>query len=387
MFMKHDASVRLISVRQIPEATAQDEFIWVYQNDDKWTPFSDSASSAIEKAFRSGFEETFIDEVYRIDLKYLIQEHVNDRSCKQPIQRRRRPLKSSVSSDEVNEDECRRCERFSFPLGIVSCCSASVDTNYYGSPFIAKWFLTFTSGKRSVTFDSIFPVLVQGLQEEGQTEAEHVVHNIVDSLNKIRDNVLRKSEKIKMEELENYCANLYTKPYFIYRTVNIALRDDDRSKLRTLGPYCFLVFNYIGRHLDDDFSVHRRLRQVFHPRRSQLITVFRGDYISHEMIDKYRQSAGNNSRYFKWLSFVSTSRDQNVAEQFAQNVLYIIELQGYSLKDQFVDVSTISSCQEEKEILLQPGVRFQVVKLEFDDMKRLHFVYINIVPSYVSSLR
>jgi hypothetical protein len=52
-----------------------------------------------------------------------------------------------------------------------------------------------------------------------------------------------------------------------------------------------------------------------------------------------------------------------------------------------VDIGTISSFKDEKEILLQPGVRFQVVKVEFDDMDSLHLVHINIVPSYVSSLR
>ncbi|CAF4346377.1 unnamed protein product, partial [Rotaria sordida] len=112
--------------------------------------------------------------MYRIDLKRLVQEHINDRNSRRSIRRRRRcSHKSSVSSDEAIEDESRRCERFSFPLGLVSNCSVTVDTNYYGSPFIEEWFLTFTKGKRKVTFNSIFPVLIQGLQEEGQTEPKH----------------------------------------------------------------------------------------------------------------------------------------------------------------------------------------------------------------------
>jgi hypothetical protein len=277
--------VKFISVRQIPEASAQYEFIWVCETNDKWTPFPDAISSSMEKAFRCGLKEIFIHGIYRIDLKCFVQEHIDDQNCKQSIRRRRRhPHKSLVSSDEASEDQSRRCERFSFHLGLVSGCSASVDTNYYGSPFIEEWFLTFTKGKRSVTFDSIFPVLVQGLQEEGQTEPEHVVRDIVDSFNKIRNAVLRKSETKRMEELENCCAKLYTKPCFIYRTVNIALRDNDHTKQRTLGPYCFLVFNYIGRCFDDDFSIHRRLRQTFRLTGPQLMTVFRGDYISDEII-------------------------------------------------------------------------------------------------------
>ena len=381
------SSVRLISMRPILETTAQSDFIWVYWENDKWTPFADSISSAIENAFRDGSEETFINGLYRIDLKCSTQERADNRNRKQPIRRCWRSLKSSVANDRLDDDESRRCERFSFPLGLVSCCSASVDTDYYGSPFIAKWYLAFTKGKRNVTFASIFPVLVEGIREEGRTERENVVSTIMSNLNKINDEVLRKSEKVKMEELENYCATLYTKPCFMYRMVNIALRDSDYTKVRTLGPYCFLVFNYIGRHFDDERSIHRRLRKAFRPIRSRLLTVYRGDYISPEMLETYRQGAEDKSTYFKWLPFVSTSRERDVAESFVQNVLYIINMQDYSLRDQFADISTISSCQQEKEILLQPGVRFQVIKVESDDLQRSHLVHINIVPSYVSSLR
>lgn len=380
------SSAELISVRRTLEETTPEDFIWVYWENDRWIPFTDSVSATIETAFRNGFEETLIPEDYRIDLKYFIQEHLSDRKRRQVIRRWQRIPTPSFRDELMDEDESRRYERFSFPLGLVSCCSAGMDTDYYGSPFIAKWYLTFTNGKRDVTFDSIFSALVQGLREEGKTEKEHILNSIVCNLNKMKDEVHQKSEKIKMEALEDYCAKLYTKPCFIYRVVNIALRDNDFNKLHTLGPYCFLVFNYIGRHMNDERSIRRRLLKAIHPVRSKQITVYRGDYISPEMMEKYQQDVEDKSRYFKWLSFVSTSRDRDVAEKFAQNVLYIINMQDYSLRDQFADVSTISSCQQENEILLQPGVRFQVTKLETDKMK-LPIVHVNIVPSYVSTLR
>ena len=376
----------LISVRRTLEETTPEDFIWVYWENDRWIPFADSVSATIETAFRNGFEETFIHEDYRIDFKYFIQEHLSDRKRRQVIRRWRHIPTPSFRDELMDEDESRRYERFSFPLGLVSCCSAGMDTDYYGSPFIAKWYLTFTNGRRDVTFDSIFSALVQGIREEGKTEKEHILNGIVCNLNKMKNEVHQKSEKIKMEALEDYCAKLYTKPCFIYRVVNIALRDNDFNKLHTLGPYCFLVFNYIGRYMDDERSIRFRLLKAFRPVRSKQITVYRGDYISPEMMEKYQQDVEDKSRYFKWLSFVSTSRDRDVAEKFAQNVLYIINMQDYSLRDQFADVSTISSCQQENEILLQPGVRFQVTKLEIDKMK-LPIVHVNIVPSYVSTLR
>ena len=377
----------LISVRRTLEETTSQDFIWVYWENDRWIPFADSVSAAMETAYRNGFEETLVHEGYRIDLKYFVQEHLSDRNRQQVIRRWRRIPTPSFTDELMDEDESRRYERFSFPLGLVSCCSAGVDTDYYGSPFIAKWYLTFTNGKRDVTFDSIFPALVQGIREEGKTEKEHIPNGIVYNLNKTKDELHQKSEKVKMEALEDYCAKLYTRPCFIHRVVNIALRDNDFDKLDILGPYCFLVFNYIGRHMNDERSIRFRLLKAFRPVRSKQITVYRGDYISPEMMEKYQEEIEGKSRYFKWLSFVSTSRDRDVAEKFAQNVLYIINMQDYSLRDQFADMSTISSCQHENEILLQPGVRFQVTKLEFDKMKKPSIVHVNIVPSYVSSLR
>jgi hypothetical protein len=116
--------------------------------------------------------------------------------------------------------------------------------------------------------------------------------------------------------------------------------------------------------------------------------LYRGDRNSGNTVEEYRQAAGDHSKYFKWLPFVSTSSDRNVAEEFAVDVLYIIEMRSYlSNEDQFTDLTTISDYDYEKEILLLPGVQFQVEKVEFDNENGLHLVYININSSYVSKLK
>lgn len=353
-----------------------DEFVWVYQTNDTWTPFPDRVSSSIEKAFRYDLEEKVIDGVYRISLKCLVQDHIDDR-------RRQR----IVDHDGASKVEWQRAERFSFLLGLGSGSNACVDTDDYGSPFIQQWFLAFTKGERTIKFDSIFPFLVQGLQKEGESQAKRVVEAITGILYKVRDENHRKNEHKRMKMLENCCAELYTKPCFIYRIVNTALRDDDHTKLDTLGPYCFLVFNYIGRRINDGFSTRYPLRNAFRLKRTELTTVFRGDWISSHMIKEYRGAVGDDSKSFKWLSFASTSYDRTVAEVFVQNVLYVIRLENDSFSDQSVDLSTTSSCEDEKEVLLQPGVRLQVVEVDFDHPKSFYSVYITILPSYVSRLK
>jgi hypothetical protein len=60
------------------------------------------------------------------------------------------------------------------------------------------------------------------------------------------------------------------------------------------------------------------------------MTLYRGDRNSDSIIEEYRRAAGDNSKHFKWLPFVSTSRDRAIAEEFPGSVLYIIEILSYS---------------------------------------------------------
>ncbi|CAF3390974.1 unnamed protein product [Rotaria socialis] len=142
-------------------------------------------------------------------------------------------------------------------------------------------------------------------------------------------------ERVKSEKLQDCCAKLYTKQCFLFPIVNTTLRDDDRTKLETVDSYCYLVYNYIGRRIKEGHSIRRRLLEIVDPAESQSLTVYRGDTVYHEEIEKYRQAIGHRDVYFKWLLFVSTSLDRDVAKTCGQNVLYIIELRRYLSNVQF----------------------------------------------------
>src|SRR4051794_13983238 len=52
---------------------------------------------------------------------------------------------------------------------------------------------------------------------------------------------------ITKESFENICRaciRLYTMESFLYRLVNMTLRDNDLSKVDTLGPFCYLLFQF-----------------------------------------------------------------------------------------------------------------------------------------------
>jgi hypothetical protein len=379
------------------KSSLQDEFIWECQTNadpwdetqtPEWTPYSNAKSSAIEKAYKNKSKEILIDENYRIDLENCIQQHINDPYRQRPVRRRRCRPHSIVPTDKETEDESAYRERLSSPLGLVSSYSATGDTTYYGSSFVHTWLVTFTKGKMKITFDTIYPVLLKGLMLEGQIAKTNTLTEIEAVLIKIKEETSKKSSEKRIKELQDCCAKLYTKSCYIYGAVNAALRNDDRSKLDTLGPFCYLLFNYVGRRFKDNSSILDRFRRVLHPNEIEWMTLYRGDYTSDTNIEEYRRAARDNSKHFKWLPFVSTSRDRKVAEFFAGNVLYIIKIRSYSSnEDRFTDLSEISHFPIEQEILLLPGVQFQVNKVSFDNENGLHLVYIKINSSYISKLK
>ncbi|CAF2994189.1 unnamed protein product [Rotaria sp. Silwood2] len=77
------------SIEMIQKESPSEEYIWIYQTHAdpwdttqiaEWTPYPDDISATIEKAYKRGAGETFIYEIYRIDLKNFIQQHIDDRS-------------------------------------------------------------------------------------------------------------------------------------------------------------------------------------------------------------------------------------------------------------------------------------------------------------------
>lgn len=381
--------IQLTSMRSISEISDNGTYFWAYQtNIDPWDPsetpqwsaYPDEISSKIEQAHRCERDKVYITEMYSVDLKKFVQQNIHHLDRQRPVCRR------NIENNEESTHQSRQHERISVPFGSAAACSTTHDTHYHGLPFITDWLLIFTKGKLNVTFRSIFPVLIQGLEQEGRNEDARDTSKILDILNKLRKENLNKRESMKMENLQACCATLYTKACFIYRVANTALRDNDRTKLFTIGPFCYLLYNYVGRRYNDWFSIPRRCREFFCPTESSSMIVYRGDHIRIEIIEEYKQAAGDENKYFKWLTFVSTSNNRDVAEQFGWNTLYIIEIKRYSSRDQFAVLKNNTCNEDEEEVLLKPGLRYQVERVRFDSDIGRHLIYLNVIPSYIHSI-
>lgn len=330
-----------------------------------WTPYPSAISANIEQAYENREAKIRINENYLIYFDKMLQICINNNHQQRPVRR------YVLSNSNDNIIDWRR-ERFAFKLDQpitddIRTNTSEDDVHYYGSRFIADWLLLFTNGKLKVKFNLIFLVLVHGIQIEGHLygASAKIIKSLINELEETRDNVKKKSEFNRMKKLTKCCAKLYTKYCFLFQLVNVTLRDDDRTKLKTLGPYCHLLYNYIGRRTYDRLSVRYRLRQQFHSKQTPSPDLYRDDCITKEKLDEYRQAAGQIHKYFRWLSFVSTSHKRCVGEVFARNVLYIIELRQATSNDQFVDLHNNTFMPHEKEVLLRPGVRFRVEKVTF----------------------
>lgn len=151
-------------------------------------------------------------------------------------------------------------------------------------------------------------------------------------------------------------AYLYTAESFLYPLVNATLRNDDRSKIDTLGPYCSLLFTYIKTNKD--------------PITTEL---YRGTILTPEMINEYKQAVGTK---IVWSSFTSTSKDRRVANSFG-NTLFVIK-EGLGIPCQ-KDMSALSEYPSEQEVLFYAGHTFTVDKVELDPKTGKYVVYMGAV--------
>ncbi|CAF2518672.1 unnamed protein product [Rotaria sp. Silwood2] len=341
---------------------------WSLKEPDEWTPFSSINNSQIEQAFLAKRNEIIIDRNYKIDFTAFIQTNIIDPDKQRPIRR--------CSNDKCIISHYRR-ERFNFVQPIEY--SITNDTPYHGSTFITDWLVMFTKATLKIKLSQLIDALINGILIEGEIagsldQAQHLTKEI------------RTIKKKTIESLQQCCARLYTKPCFLFKVVNETLRDNDHTKLTTLGPFCYLLFNYIGEQHDDYLSIRKQVKQFIKSKKHyQFITVYRGEELALNEIDKYQQAVGKDFSY-KWSSFISTSKSRQVAEMYASNVLYVIEIQRKLSSDQYVDLSPFSYVTEEEEILLRPGVRLKIVKYEFDSRTKRYIFYVQILPSFISNI-
>ena len=316
----------------------------------QWSHYSDVENLIIEDAYTENKAQAVLDEYY-IDLKRMLQISKVD-GYKQ------RPVKRVVRK---REDKHLREERF---------MDLPVDTGRlfggeYGfvAPFVIEVRRTLNLQPDDLPSKKpeLIPVLVEKAAEGIVKEGTHM--NKKYEANKLATMLLEKKNE-RMEEVWKCCAYLYSLESFLYKTLNAAMRlvgnkEQEqvwRSKVRTLGPFCLLLW-------DDPINKKGQTKK----------TLYRGAKLKLDQIAQYEEMAKDKSRYGSFQAFSSCTRNPEKAKEFG-NVLFIMEVDFAFM----ADISEISEYSDEEEELVVPGVCFRVQRVEFDEKIKKHLIYLRL---------
>ncbi|CAF3685351.1 unnamed protein product [Rotaria sordida] len=339
----------------------------------QWKKYRPYTSSIIENAYKNRQSTVVIDNNYMIDFKNMIQINLHDSNQQTAVER--------CESEDV-KNEMIESIRYLFPLNSIP---NTIEDNglVYGCEYVFYWIQTCNNGNSNPKTKEIFPLLIKGIETEAHIAkvSMKTLTDIIDELQQTRQRFKHRRERLRMKFLCECCAKIYTYECFLYKVLNTTLRKNNFSKLETLGPYCFLLYNHIGSHVNNAWI--SRYQQRFRHITMTSLFVYRGDFASEETINEYKKAVGQINKYFKWTTFVSTSKQRAQAEGFESNALYIIRLIQADINDQYSDLTEISYYPNEQEVLLAPGVRFKVQEVTFNDKLRQNQITIDIVPSYM----
>jgi hypothetical protein len=304
----------------------------------EWTKYRDLEIDLIEEAYQNNKPYVLLDR-YRIDFNHFIQINLDDDT-------KQRPIKRETSSNRI---ECLRENRFGSKLPITS--SSLYGRSDAWCPFLTTWFDT-PSGKRTfVHFPDCIEACAQGLIREAALHDSHSNAEAAYMAEKLRQCVGK-----SRVEISKQCIHFYTKDSFLYYVLNQALREQDYTKLETLGPLCYLMRNYS--RVSKDY----------------IGTVYRGIELNYAEIETYKRHKGE---WKTWPAYTSTSKDRQMAEMFG-NTLFIIEITDVKLSSpRAYDIAHISNYPHEKEVLIPAGVSFQILNVE-QDISQKYIIYVKV---------
>ncbi|UJR08282.1 hypothetical protein I4U23_012554 [Adineta vaga] len=297
-----------------------------------WTKYGDIETKIIEEAFQQKRTGVALDE-YRIDFEHLIQVDLTDES-------KQRPVKRQLGD---SQQMCKREHRFSSNIATISSDIRSVS---FGAPdawcpFLNEWLKTSSGSRAFIDVSICTEECAKGIEREALLH-----HNNSKAIAAYMAEKIRACKGLPNlpQEVPKICIGFYTCDSFLYAALNTAVRDCDRTKLETLGPFCYFLLKY------------SRSDKGFYGE------VFRGVNLSYADIQMYKRSIGH---WQTWLSFTSTSRKRDVAELYSTNTLFIIHIANVKVSGvRGCSISHLSHFSVEEEVLIPAGTTFRIKSVE-----------------------
>jgi hypothetical protein len=317
---------------------------------EEWTNYSDVENDIIEEAYVAKKSQALMDG-YCIDFKHRVQIADDDLNRQRPIKRvegGRNRMRSTL--DRFTDHPITPGRPYGGQYGWIS-------------PFVieVRKSLKLQAEQLPSKDASIVPMIVEkaalGIIEEGNLLGRRLV-----AKNMAKQLTAQIHNGIKM--IWKCCAYLYSQEEFLYKKVNEAMRlvgspeqaEIWRSKVRTLGPFCLLLW-------DNPFS----------NKLTKKIKLYRGATLNAEQIKTYEELSTDSNEYRTFQAFTSCSRNRIFAENFG-NVLFIMDVFSAFT----IDLKEISAYPEEEEELVTPGVSFHVERMEYDSNTRKHLIYLKL---------
>ena len=311
--------------------------VWYYQDSKgAWIPFKDIDNEMIEEAKARQAKEVELDDAL-IDLTQKIRRDKQNSSMVTPIKcDNRRSLETTLRTQRFNNS----------PILVKSFSEA--DSNDHR--FIQEW----KKKHRRMSVEELLTNAAKGILEEGkllghEIEAGWIAQHLQSSRGK------------STEDIDRCVISLYTRESFLYRLVNTTLRENDQSKLESLGPFCYLLFLCDCSPTMGQYGYAGEL--------------YRGAQLDESTIQSYEEAVGTVKT---WDAFSSTSKVRAKAENYG-NVLFIINrLPTAKYRFSGMDVSSLSTYPEEDEVLVRASRNFVVEKVEKDEKKRRYRIYLSL---------
>ncbi|CAF0883405.1 unnamed protein product [Didymodactylos carnosus] len=296
---------------------------------EEWTNYSVIESEIIEEAFK-GKDKTKLAELdnYWISVNDGIQ-------ISKSHENKQRPIKRVLT----RRNQCLREERFFLPQPLNKPFNDDLGTG--AVTFLSQWKKDEKLSDPEIVEKAANGIIIEGNQLGQHCESQWIARQLTAVKNKDR------------KEIYKSCIKLYTKECFLYKLINKTMRENDKTKVDTLGPFCYILFR--SWYTDD---------------KGCPTGIYRGAEMDSNTINLYAEAIGQRRC---WNGFSSTSKSHEKAANFG-NTLFIIEAKEYS----GIDISSCSDFPEEDEVLLPPATAFTITKVEYDQKTHKTNIYLTL---------
>jgi hypothetical protein len=332
-------------------------------------------SDYLEKAYKIGAARSVISSGCHLDLFKTHQLNKEIPSIKSPVIRKVVAIKEEKSNKQASREA--RDEIFFTGSDIKNIDMTELTKQKPDflmiPPLIINWYFRTIDIFNDLSYlnkiKCIFQLAEIGIKNLGvllnqENQANEITRIIMKDIDKVQD----------VEILLNRVIYTYTMESFLYKVLNKSLRENDLTYIDNLGPFGFLVYEFI--RYKQMYSV---LELINDKSVEHIDTVWRSLNIPEEMLSLYHPKI---CTYLIWYSFTSTSRDEKTAKDIClkskHNTLFKILIEK-NIFCQTVNIRELSCFKKEDEILLQVASVLEIVDHKIEN--GIHVITLKLIPN------